>query len=404
MCAAETSRRAPIRVAPGERYFVDRDGEAFFWQGDTQWELFRLYEPDDGRAVMEARKAAGFNVLLVMACGVGPGDGPNVRGEAPWVSNDPGRPNEKYFRHADEMLAAARELDMLVVLGVYHQVHGDRLTVRNARTWARWIAERYADADNLIWSMYPRAEQSYVPICREVAAGLREGDGGSHMISVHPDPSPTSSSFLAGEDWVSFEMIQTCTSQHLVYPMVAGDVALTPPRPVVFAEGAYEGIQFGKLITPHMVRRQAWWATLAGAWCVYGHVGAYQNPEAWREWAAAPGASQMTILKEVVTGLPDWWRMVPDQSVFEDGVGDGVSLCAAARSPDARWVLGYLSHPREAVIRMDRAQCGDIVEVCWINPTDGARVAAGQFPRDDKPALAVPGGWDDALLLLTAQD
>ena len=32
-----------IRVSPNGRYFVDGEGNPFFWLGDTQWELFRCF-------------------------------------------------------------------------------------------------------------------------------------------------------------------------------------------------------------------------------------------------------------------------------------------------------------------------------------------------------------------------
>ena len=54
-----------------------------------------------------------------------------------------------------------------------------------------------------MWSMYPRAEAAYVPVCRALAEGLQEGDGGAHLITVHPDPSPASSNFLHGEPWLA---------------------------------------------------------------------------------------------------------------------------------------------------------------------------------------------------------
>ncbi len=400
--ADETSRRLPIRPQPGQRHFVDRHGQPFFWLGDTQWELVRLFEVEQAREVLEDRKAKGFNVVLVMACGVGPGDRPNLHGHTPWVNNDPDRPNEEYFRHADEILAAAGELDMLVVLGVYHQQHRERLTSRNARAWARWIAARLTGAENVIWCMYPRAEQAYVPVCREIAAGLQEGDGGAHLISVHPDPAPTSSSFLAGEAWLAFDMIQTCVAQHLVYPMVASDVARLPARPVVFAEGAYEGRQFREVHTPCVIRRQAWWAALAGAWTVYGNVGNYEAPQAYRDWMAAAGSGQIAILRDVLGGLGDWWQLVPDQSVFEDGPGSGLSLRAAARCPRGRWVLAYLPQPHQAVIRMDRIEARETVRACWIDPATGQRTETTRFARTDKPALSPPAGWEDALLLLAA--
>ena len=43
---------------------------------------------------------------------------------------------------------------------------------------------------------------------RELAAGLREGDGGHHLITFKPDPAPYSSSFIHGEKWLDFDSMQ----------------------------------------------------------------------------------------------------------------------------------------------------------------------------------------------------
>ena len=36
----------PIRVSPNGRHFTDPNGKPVFWLSDTQWEMFRLYEPE----------------------------------------------------------------------------------------------------------------------------------------------------------------------------------------------------------------------------------------------------------------------------------------------------------------------------------------------------------------------
>ena len=75
--------------------------------------------------------------------------------------------------------------------------------------WARWLAGRYRDAPNIVWSMTPEAKPEFVPILRELAAGLREGDGGRHLITFKPDPAPYSSSFIHAEKWLDFDSMQT---------------------------------------------------------------------------------------------------------------------------------------------------------------------------------------------------
>jgi hypothetical protein len=64
-----------------------------------------------------------------------------------------------------------------------HQLYRNYITVNNARVWAKWVAERYKNVPAIVWLMVPEAKQEFVPVLRELAAGLHEGDGGS----VSPD-------------------------------------------------------------------------------------------------------------------------------------------------------------------------------------------------------------------------
>ena len=89
-------------VSANGRYFTDHAGNPVFFLGDTQWELFRLFSVPDARALLLARKAAGFNALLIMLTGINNAvDHPeapelfaNLEGQLPWHSDDVLRPNE----------------------------------------------------------------------------------------------------------------------------------------------------------------------------------------------------------------------------------------------------------------------------------------------------------------------
>ncbi|MFA6111541.1 MAG: DUF4038 domain-containing protein, partial [Candidatus Latescibacterota bacterium] len=201
-----TARRSlPLAVSADGRHFVDPTGVPAYWLGDTQWELVRALSLEDAKEVLAVRQDQGFNLLLVMLLGVGASgnadgrcDGryANAYGERPWLNNDPLTPNEGYFRNVDAVVAGAKEIGMVLVLGLYHARTGSEnpIQLTNARAWARWVGSRYRDAQNIIWSMYPASVPASLPMVRELAEGLREGDGGRHLITVHPDPSPASSS------------------------------------------------------------------------------------------------------------------------------------------------------------------------------------------------------------------
>jgi len=206
-----TSDVAPLGISSSGRYFVDRRAQPFFWLGDTLWHLYRSFSPADVRAILSNRKEKGFSAVLVMLIGHEPDPLPNVNGDHPWLDSDAARPNERYFEHVDTVMRIACELDFIQVLGVYHKTQDRFYDPDRARESARWIASRYRDVPQIIWSMYPEAKRQYLPVIRAIAEGLAEGDGGAHWITVHPDPSPQSSNFLHRESWLAFNMLQTCT-------------------------------------------------------------------------------------------------------------------------------------------------------------------------------------------------
>jgi hypothetical protein len=397
---AVKSNAMPLGISDNGRYFVDKTGKPFFWLGDTLWHLHRAFAPADARAIIQDRKDKGFSVALIMLFGYEPDPQPNVNGDLPWLDSDPSRPNEKYFAHVDETMRIACELDLIQVLGVYHKTQDRFYTLDKARESARWVANRYRDVPHLIWSMYPEARMKFVPIVRALAEGLAEGDGGAHWITVHPDPSPQSSSFLHHEPWLPFNMLQTCVDLEYIYPMTAADYALTPVKPAVMAEGGYEGVEFNRPISPLDIRRQAYWTYLAGGHHVSGHNDNWTAPAKWREWIAAPGSSHLRVYRNVITSLKQWWEIVPDQSIIAKGAGSGLEINAAARSGRADWALIYLSGARTVSIRMDRIKASETVAASWIDPRSGDRRPAGTFQYADVPEFSTPEGWEDVLLLL----
>ena len=390
-----------IRVSPNGRYFVDQDGTPFFWLGDTLWELFREFSLDDAKAILENRKNKGFSAIQIMFTGVGDGKKPNIEGQTPWINNDPAAPNEAYFKRVDSIIDFARSIGLIIVPGVFHQLQVSIITPGNARNYARWISERYKDVPNIIWTMYPKAEQEYVPVLRELAAGLQEGDGGAHIITVHPDPSPASSSFIHNESWLAFNMIQPWRRPELIYQMVTDDYSLMPTKPTVMAEGGYEGLESEGLMTPLKIRKQAYWSYLAGGHHSYGHDDNYSSPSSWKSWINTPGSFHMRIYRKIITSCPEWWNWIPDQTVFASGVNSGINLNVACRSANSDWVLAYLSSSTTVSIRMDKI-AEKTVQASWISPITGERTVIGNYENTGTQSFTTPRGWSDALLHLVA--
>jgi hypothetical protein len=120
-----------VNVGPNGHYFVDENGDPFFWLGDTQWELFRLFTIDEARMILENRRSKWFSVIQVMLTGVGDGTKTNLTGQTPWINNDPSNPNEHYFENVDSIIRIGQENGLIFALGIFHQLQTSRITMDN---------------------------------------------------------------------------------------------------------------------------------------------------------------------------------------------------------------------------------------------------------------------------------
>lgn len=392
----------PVKVSSNGRYFVDQNCRPVFWLGTTQWQLFREFTLEEARLIIEKSKDKGFVFIQVMLMGVGDGTKPNVYGQKPWINDDPLTPNEAYFTNVDAVLDIARQNNVNISMTLYHQRYRKAITTEKARAWAKWLATRYKSVPNIVWSMTPEAKPEFVPVLRELAAGLHDGDGGRHLITFKPDPSPYSSSFLHTESWLNFDAMQVWKDIQLIYPMVTHDYHLKPTKPVVMGEGAYEqGSEYGFDVTPLWVRRQAYYSYLCGAHHGYGHNDSWRVLPTWKQALDAPGAGQLRILKRIFTDRDQWWELVPDQGIFASGgKTDGQVLNLAARHKDGRWVMVYLADKAAFSIDMTKMAADAESDAFWIDPRTGASVAIGRLPNRGQHSFETPDGWEDALLVL----
>lgn len=414
----------PIRVSDDGRHFTDRDGRPFFWLGDTAWPLFAQYTKDQAEAYFANRSGKGFTVVQgVLAWGLGTGfenKAPiaNTHGDKPWLNDDASTPNDAYFRHVDDLVDSANRqglvLAMLPTWGYY--VNDTALVdAAKARAYGRWLGARYKSARNVVWvNGGDRIATGFEDVYRELARGLREGDGGAHLITYHPCGWRSSSQYFHGDDWLGFDMIETWTEWAKVYPAMLSDTLLSPRKPVVLGEGAYEdGPEYPQgPITPLIVRRQAWWTVMAGGFPTYGQNQMWRMEPGWERTFDTPGASHVARMKEIVTALR-WWEMVPDQGIFATGVGSERTLNAALRSYRGDGALLYLSSQCTFTLHLDKIASKD-ARATWINPATGERRHAGafrtgnlngkSFPDAETQTFTVPGHWEDAVLLLEADD
>ena len=126
-----------LKVSDNGHYFV-KDGQPFFWLGDTGWSIVNRYSQEEVEFYLEHRRKQGFSVVHMM--GVfdgGPGlktPATNLDGEVPFLNNNPATPNDKYFRNVDKIIKLAEQKGILVVFQACGGSGGAFVKIKNVIT------------------------------------------------------------------------------------------------------------------------------------------------------------------------------------------------------------------------------------------------------------------------------
>lgn len=209
-----------LKVSENGRYLTKAAGSAFLWIGDTAWELFHKLDREEATEYLKNRKAKGFTIIQAVV--LSEIDGlrtPNPYGVVPFENLDPTKPNEAYFEHVDFIVNKAEELGLVVgMLPTWgdkvpsaHLAEGPIVfTNDNARVYGEFLGKRYQDKP-IIWILGGDRNilnDEVLEIWRNMAAGIKSGDGGKHLITYHPRGASSSSKSLHNEDWLDFNMYQ----------------------------------------------------------------------------------------------------------------------------------------------------------------------------------------------------
>jgi len=236
-----------------------------------------------------------------------------------------------------------------------------------------------------------------------LAAGIQEGDRGKHLVSIHPDPSPPPPVHARGT------VVELQLDSSLERPSfdlshdAHGLRKIAHKTATMLEEFMRKARNTDFRSRPLLVRREAYYTCLAGGFHGYGH-----NESVAREAGLArspddPGAQQMTILKNVFTGLLEWWTMIPDQTVFNRGgniQGDVLNL--AARSTTGQWLVCYLAGEANVSINMSKITTGEATSAAWINPATGERLSIELFRQLALGFSPGPLAGQDAVLVVTS--
>ena len=143
----------------------------------------------------------------------------------------------------------------------------------------------------------PVETDAHRAILAAMARGLRAGDGGAHLITLHPSGGQGSATWVHDEPWLDFNMRQNGHGAEFTgkYDQLAVDYARTPAKPVLDGEPIYEdhpiafdAARFGHSIAAD-VRRALYWDLFSGA---FGHT--YGHHSVWQFWDTDAGPDQQS--------------------------------------------------------------------------------------------------------------
>jgi hypothetical protein len=387
-----------LKVSSDGHFLVYSDGTPFFYLGDTAWELFHRLDRDEIDTYLRNRAGKGFSVVQATVVSY---LAPNAMGDLPLQEKDPLRPNEAYFRHVDYGVNRAEDLGLFVGMlptwGHFWSSNSPELTIftpENAREYGRFLGKRYVDKP-IIWILggdHNIKNDRERSIIETMALGLREGDGGNHLITFHPRGPGQSSECLHDAEWLDFNMSQ---SSHGAHDHDNGlfaehDYALAPAKPTVDGEPRYETLQVGFYFAgfnrldrfdDYDCRQAAYWSILAGA-CghTYGHNSVFQlwapgrkpilsASIPWQEALDNPGAYQMGVVRRLLESRP-FQELVPNQSIIKDGSMTGGGKIRAAVARDSSFAIIY--SPRGESFTVDKSMIhGTQVKEIWFDPRYG---------------------------------
>lgn len=417
-----------LRISDNRRYFVKADGTPFVWLADTAWTLPQRMKWDDLEYYLQKRKSQGFTVLQI--CALDPERDEQMKnpaGEKALLDDNLETPNERYFAYLDWILDRAEQYGFYVLLlPVWGQlVVGDNwmgqtfpktVTEKNARTYGRWLGNRYKDKNHILWCLGGDRQPihrgvDYKPVWRNMAEGLAEGLTGERLkyneraecwekllITYHAcheaetGECSTMSYWDDKEAWISFIMLQ---SGHGTMPknynLVAKEYGRERRMPVWDGEPAYEMMPTSWPVPEAfhdawMVRKRAYWSLLAGAFgYTYGHGSMWctisererdvMAKYTWYDALQSEGSRQMKYLRAFMEDL-EMGTAIPCQQVLTKQAERKEDLLElhvqAAVHRDGKFLCAYFPSGGSEILDLS-GFAGNQKELYlwWWNPADG---------------------------------
>ena len=415
-----------LTLSKDRRYFL-RNGEPFFWLGDTAWLLFQKLTFEEAMVYLKNRAEKGFSV--VQATLVHTKDYRNREGSLALFEDDFARPNpdlspDAYWPMVRRIVDEAAEMGIVMALlpSWGHFVSSGWLAGSTIDVYIDFLAERFGDCENVIWLVGGDVRGSDAPEdFNRIGSRLREKCP-NQLIGFHPFGRCSSSQWFQDAPWLDFHLFQSghrrydqiklnqwddkVDAETFVgednYRYVRHDRALIPARPTLDGEPSYEFILQG-LHDPSQpywqtrdVRRYAYWSLLSGAaGFTYGsnaimqfwqgvEKGAFGVLETWREALHNPGSMQMTHARRLMEEI-HWQTGELAQKYLVNNTGVQYEYNLALKTDRALCVYSYTGKP----FFVDTSALGE-TDAWWFDPVSGGKSYLGKVTPQGNARFTPP--------------
>jgi hypothetical protein len=274
-----SGQQLKLQIGPEKRFLVKEDGTPFVWIGETNW-FFAKLPPKTIEKILDKRSSQGYTIMFV-SCRekLYNGDGPGS------INN----PNEKWWRYLDDYIAKCEKRNMYVgiTLGWWGKLKSS--TESELYNYGKWVGDRYKNNNNIVWLTLGEAgshlRKTTLPgeKLRALVKGIRDGDIGDKLLTIHADYKRGTSLTADGKlcDFNNWQTSQWESPDDLpkkdkrswtVWEAIEYDYNKLYnglPKPTLDAEAMYENNKDFCGATPFEIRRRAYFTIFAGA---FGHT------------------------------------------------------------------------------------------------------------------------------------
>lgn len=415
-------RHGDLKVGDNKRFLVHDDGTPFLWMGDTGWTVALKSTMEEWCDYVDIRARQGFSVIQVTPTGFIKKTPDSARGATSFTEE--GKPDPLFWQNLEDKVSYANEKGIIILfVGVGGGLSNLFSQHPENQDFATYLAARFA-GHMVIFS--PSFDQKLDEGNRKVAREL--GPLTRHLVTQHPGTHYASIVEYRDDSSLSFCGLQS-GHHNGTLPMAYRAARLwtldmwegKPVKPVINIETMYDG--YGDNNGPNWrekdARKLGWIAWLSGSKgytygagddrpkIPHGNGGVWKFNEDsttydyWRKALLWPSAKQMTVMRDFF-GSIDWWNLEPEHELVLNQPEEDMKKMVVSTSKESNLILTYLPDNQEITLNLEGKP--KRMKGQWFNPVTGDFIAIKKpVVTRARVKFSKPRGWDDALLILSAE-